>query len=51
MQRLVRPVLAHRLILTPEAQLGRRTAESLLDTIVSRTPVPVSAVPTAAHHR
>lgn len=50
-QRLVRPVLAHRLILTPEAQLGRRTAESLLDTIVSRTPVPVSAVPTAAHHR
>ena len=42
-QRMVRPVLAHRLILTPEAQLGRRTTESLLDAIVNRTPVPTAA--------
>jgi MoxR-like ATPase len=50
-QRMVRPVLAHRLILTPEAQLGRRTTESLLDAIVNRTPVPSIAAPSAGRPR
>jgi MoxR-like ATPase len=50
-QRMVRPVLAHRLILTPEAQLGRRTTESLLDAIVSRTPVPPGPAPAHGHQR
>ena len=44
-QRMVVPVLAHRLISTPEAQLGRRTTDSLLATILARTPVPHGAVP------
>ncbi|MGW2094443.1 AAA family ATPase [Promicromonospora sukumoe] len=39
-QRLARPVLAHRLILTTEARLGGVTPETLVDEIVQRTPVP-----------
>jgi MoxR-like ATPase len=39
-QRLARPVLAHRLILTTESRLGAVTAEAIVDEIVERTPVP-----------
>jgi MoxR-like ATPase len=39
-QRLARPVLAHRLILTTEARLSGVTPETLVDEIVQRTPVP-----------
>jgi MoxR-like ATPase len=41
-QRLVRPVLAHRLLLTPEAAMGGRRAEQVLDSIVAAVPVPKS---------
>jgi MoxR-like ATPase len=41
-QRLVRPVLAHRLLLTPEAAMGGRRAEQVLDSIVAAVPVPQS---------
>ncbi len=44
LQRLVHPVLAHRLILTPEAQIARRTADQVLSAIVARVPVPAGAV-------
>jgi MoxR-like ATPase len=40
-QRLARPVLAHRLILTTEARLSGVTPETLVDEIVQRTPVPM----------
>ena len=39
---LVQPVLAHRLILAPEAQLVGRTTADVLATLVERVPVPVS---------
>jgi MoxR-like ATPase len=39
-QRLARPVLAHRLILTTEARLSGVTPEALVGEIVQRTPVP-----------
>lgn len=39
-QRLARPVLAHRLILTTESRLGAVTAEAIVDEIVRRTAVP-----------
>lgn len=39
-QRLARPVLAHRLILTTEARLSGVTPETLVDELVQRTPVP-----------
>ncbi len=38
-QRIVLPVLAHRLILSGEAQLARRTADDVLSEIVRRVPV------------
>jgi MoxR-like ATPase len=38
-QNIVLPVLAHRLILSGEAQLARRTAEDVLTEIVRRVPV------------
>jgi MoxR-like ATPase len=38
---LVRPVLAHRLILAPEAQLVGRTTADVLATVVDSVPVPV----------
>jgi MoxR-like ATPase len=50
-QRMVQPVLAHRLILTPEAQLGRRTTESVLTAILNRIPVPTTAAPVSGHLR
>jgi MoxR-like ATPase len=41
-QRLVRPVLSHRMLLTPEAAMGGRRAEQVLESIVSAVPVPTS---------
>jgi MoxR-like ATPase len=40
MQILARPVLAHRLLATAEAQLNRRQPESIVADIVARVPVP-----------
>jgi MoxR-like ATPase len=34
------PVLAHRLVLTPEAQAGRRSPAELIRALVQRVPVP-----------
>jgi MoxR-like ATPase len=39
-QVLARPVLAHRLLLTPDAMLGRRSAEDVVSALVQRVPVP-----------
>jgi len=41
-QRLVRSVLSHRLLLTPEAAMGGRRAEQVLDSIVAAVPVPTA---------
>ena len=38
-QSIVVPVLAHRLILSGEAQLARRTAEDVLGEVLRRVPV------------
>jgi len=40
LQNLAGPVLAHRLLPTPEAQISRRTPESVVREIVARVPVP-----------
>ncbi|MGI8874441.1 MAG: AAA family ATPase [Egibacteraceae bacterium] len=40
-KQLVRPVLSHRLILTPEAQMAERTAATVLDDLLGRIPIPV----------
>ncbi|MGQ7295608.1 AAA family ATPase [Quadrisphaera sp. KR29] len=42
-QSLVVPVLAHRLVLSPEASAVRRTAQDVLADLVQRVPVPASA--------
>ena len=47
-QQLVQPVLAHRLILTAEAQIARRGADQILAGIVARTPIPVPGGGTTA---
>jgi MoxR-like ATPase len=39
-QRLAVPVLAHRLLITAEAQIARRSAQQVVADIVARTPVP-----------
>ncbi len=39
---LVQPVLAHRLILSPEAQMGERTAASVLDELLGSVPIPAA---------
>jgi len=39
-QRLANPLLAHRLLPTAEAQIGRRSTEEIVDDIVNRVPVP-----------
>ena len=44
-QRLVRPVLSHRLLLTPEAAMGGRNPEQVLDAIISAVPVPTVGSP------
>ena len=41
-QRLAVPVLAHRLLLTAEAQVARRTAEQVVADIVAGLPLPES---------
>ncbi len=41
-QGLARSVLAHRLILTPEARLAGRSPNDVLDELIKATPVPVS---------
>ena len=42
-QTLVKPVLAHRLLLTNEARISGTTAEEILDGILSEVPVPPAA--------
>ena len=37
------PVLAHRLILTPDAELNGRTTEEVVTEVLDRTPVPRAA--------
>lgn len=44
LKRLVRPTLAHRLIVRPEAQLRGRAAEGILADIVRETPLPLGEV-------
>jgi MoxR-like ATPase len=44
-QELAVPVLAHRLLLTPDAQLARRSVEDVVSDVLTRVPVP------AAHGR
>lgn len=39
-QTLARPVLAHRLMLTNEARLAGKSAASLIDEIIQKTPIP-----------
>ena len=43
LQRLVQPVLAHRLLVAPEAQIARRGADAVITDLVRRVPVPRSA--------
>jgi MoxR-like ATPase len=42
LQRLAIPVLAHRVILTAEAQMGQRTADGVIADLVRRVPVPAA---------
>jgi MoxR-like ATPase len=42
-QSLAEPVLAHRLLLTAEAQIGRRTASDVVAEVISRVSVPSAA--------
>ncbi|MFF0338337.1 AAA family ATPase [Kribbella sp. NPDC004875] len=41
---IARPVLAHRLVLTADATLARRTAESVVDDVLEDTPAPGNPV-------
>ncbi len=45
LQALAVPVLAHRILPTPEAQISRRSPETVLREIVARLPVPVGRAP------
>ncbi len=40
MQRLAGPVLTHRIIVTPEAQIARRGPQQVLDALLARVPAP-----------
>ncbi|HEX6871552.1 MAG TPA: MoxR family ATPase [Micromonosporaceae bacterium] len=51
LQTLAVPVLAHRIIPTAEAQLGRRTTDALLADIVHRLPVPTDRQRTPSESR
>jgi MoxR-like ATPase len=42
---LAGPVLAHRLLLTPQARLRGGTADSVLAELVAELPVPVEELP------
>jgi len=48
-QQLVAPVLCHRVILTPEAQIARRSAYDIIADCVKRVPVPRAAPETTLH--
>jgi MoxR-like ATPase len=41
--KLIEPVIAHRIILSPEARLSQTKVEKILKTIVAKIPVPVLA--------
>jgi MoxR-like ATPase len=43
LQDLVLPVLAHRILLSPEAQMRGGRAEDVLEDILSRIPVPAAS--------
>ena len=43
LQKLAVPVLAHRLLPTAEAQIGRRSAEQIITDLLARVPVPAAA--------
>jgi MoxR-like ATPase len=45
-KQLVQPVLAHRLILTPEAQMADRTPASVLDDLLASVPIPAAGTGT-----
>ena len=47
-KRIVSPVMNHRIILKPESRLRKRTAEMIMNEIVSEIAVPVLATPTQA---
>ena len=40
-QRMAEPVLAHRLVLSPEARMRNMTPQKVLSTVLSAVPVPV----------
>ncbi len=40
---IIAPVLAHRLVISPQAQLRGRNAQDLIHEIVARIPVPVES--------
>jgi MoxR-like ATPase len=42
---VVRPVMAHRLVLTPQAQVRGATAASVLDDVLASVPAPTAVVP------
>jgi len=44
---LAGPVLSHRLLLSPEAQLQRLTAADVIDDLLDRVPVPLASRPTS----
>jgi MoxR-like ATPase len=48
-QRLLQPVVAHRLLLTAEAHVAGRSAAQVLDRIVATTPIPVAAPVNGRH--
>jgi len=50
MQRLALPVLAHRVILTAEAQMAQRTADGIIADLVRRVPVPAPQPEPARPH-
>jgi MoxR-like ATPase len=45
LQALAVPVLAHRIIPTAEAQLARRTTDSIVSDLVHRLPLPTDRTP------
>lgn len=38
---LIKPVLAHRIVLSPDAKLEGRTAADVLESVISKTPTPI----------
>jgi MoxR-like ATPase len=38
---LIKPVLAHRIVLSPDAKLEGKTAEDILDSVILKTPTPI----------